>query len=103
MGARISSWKLARSVSSRGELGITSGVAMDIMLIRELQIGDPEGIWRRSMAAFPDQDMVQRLIDNRSMSSPTTRILLPEKLWAEISGVPAHCRDVWWRDPRCVR
>ena len=25
--------------------------------------GDPEGIWRRSMAAFPDQDMVQRLMD----------------------------------------
>jgi len=63
MGARISSWKLARSVSSRGELGITSGVAMDIMLIRELQKGDPDGIWRRSMAAFPDQDMVQRLMD----------------------------------------
>ena len=63
MGARISSWKLARSVSSRGELGITSGVAMDIVLIRELQQGDPAGIWRRSMAAFPDQDMVQRLMD----------------------------------------
>ena len=35
MGARISSWKLARAVSSRGELGITSGVAMDVMLVRE--------------------------------------------------------------------
>ena len=36
---------------------------MDVVLIRELQKGDPEGIWRRSMAAFPDQDMVQRLMD----------------------------------------
>ena len=63
MGARISSWELARSVASRGELGITSGTAMDIMLIRELQMGDPEGIWRRAFAAFPDQDMVGRLMD----------------------------------------
>jgi len=63
MGARISSWKLARAVSSRGELGITSGVAMDVILARELQIGDPEGIWRRALAAFPDQDMAQRILD----------------------------------------
>ena len=63
MGARISSWKLARAVSSRGELGITSGTAMDIIMIRELQQGDPDGIWRRSLAAFPDQDMVKRAMD----------------------------------------
>ena len=89
MGARISSWKLARAVASRGEarartgsythlhaalgacapasldrlrscrltrshparqLGITSGVAMDVIMVRELQQGDPAGIWRRALA-----------------------------------------------------
>ena len=39
----------------------------------------------------------------RSGAPPRTppRTLLPERLWSEISEMPAHCDGVWWRDPRC--
>lgn len=39
MGVRISSWKLAREVSRRGELGVISGTAMDVIFVRTLQDG----------------------------------------------------------------
>jgi len=83
MGARISSWELARAVASRGELGITSGVAMDIILVRELQQGDPKGIWRRALAAFPDQDMVGRLMDKFYLpdGKPDSKPFKPIPMW----------------------
>jgi len=104
MGARISSWELARAVSSRGELGITSGVAMDIVLIRELQQGDPKGIWRRALAAFPDQDMVGRLMDKYFIeggksddtpfkSIPMWTITAPQQL-VEATVVANFC-EIW--------
>ena len=40
MGVRISSWKLAREVSKRGELGVISGTAMDVVFVRTLQDGE---------------------------------------------------------------
>lgn len=39
MGVRISSYKLAREVSLKGELGVVSGTAVDSVLVRELQSG----------------------------------------------------------------
>ena len=43
MGIRISSWKLAREVSRKGELGVISGTVLDSVLVRELQMGES---WR---------------------------------------------------------
>ena len=63
MGVRISKWELAREVSKKGELGVISGTAMDTVLVRELQNGDPEGSMRRALATFPDQDMANRVLD----------------------------------------
>ena len=63
MGIRISSWKLAREVSKKGELGVISGTVMDTVMVRALQMGDPDGAFRRALASFPDQDMVQRIMD----------------------------------------
>eukprot|EP00970_Alexandrium_tamarense_P009754 scaffold1954_cov146-Alexandrium_tamarense.AAC.23 len=63
MGVRISSWKLAREVSKRGELGVISGTAMDVVFVRTLQDGDPEGHFRRALATFPNQQMVERALD----------------------------------------
>ena len=63
MGIRISNWKLARSVAEVGQLGIVSGTVMDTMLVRELQDGDKAGDVRRALAAFPDQGMVDRIMD----------------------------------------
>lgn len=53
MGAGVSDWRLARAVALRGHLGVVSGTALDTILIRRLQDGDPGGHLRRAMAAFP--------------------------------------------------
>jgi nitronate monooxygenase len=53
MGIGVSGWRLARAVSQCGQLGVVSGTALDTVLVRRLQEGDPEGHLRRAMAAFP--------------------------------------------------
>lgn len=63
MGVNVSSWQLARAVSQRGQLGVVSGTALDGVLARGLQDGDPGGHLRRALAAFPDQEMAERILD----------------------------------------
>ncbi len=53
MGVAVSDWRLAKDVSSAGQLGVVSGTALDLVLVRRLQCGDPGGHMRRAMAAFP--------------------------------------------------
>jgi NAD(P)H-dependent flavin oxidoreductase YrpB (nitropropane dioxygenase family) len=53
MGVGVSDWRLARTVSRCGQLGVVSGTALDTVLVRRLQDGDPGGDVRRAMAAFP--------------------------------------------------
>ena len=53
MGIGVSGWRLARAVSQCGQLGVVSGTALDSVLVRRLQDGDPEGHLRRAMAMFP--------------------------------------------------
>jgi nitronate monooxygenase len=53
MGAGVSNWLLARAVSLTGQLGVVSGTALDTILVRRLQDGDPGGHLRRAMARFP--------------------------------------------------
>ena len=49
MGAGISDWRLARAVAAAGQLGVVSGTALDSILARRLQMGDPEGHLRRAL------------------------------------------------------
>jgi len=63
MGVQVSSWTLAREVARNGELGVISGTAMETVVCRWMQLGDPNGIYRRALAAFPDQAMVKRYMD----------------------------------------
>jgi len=53
MGIGVSGWRLARAVSSRGQLGVVSATAIDSVFARRLQDGDPGGDLRRAMARFP--------------------------------------------------
>jgi len=53
MGVGISDWRLARTVSQLGHLGVVSGTALDQMLARRLQSGDPGGHMRRALDHFP--------------------------------------------------
>ena len=43
MGVGISNWRLAQAVSRTGQLGVVSGTALDQLLSRRLQDGDPGG------------------------------------------------------------
>lgn len=63
MGAGVSNWRLARAVSTAGQLGVVSGTGLDVILARRLQIGDVGGHCRRAMAHFPIADVAQRAID----------------------------------------
>ena len=59
----VSGWKLAKAVSLTGQLGVVSGTAIDQILARKLQMGDPDGHLRRAMKFFPDLEMVRRIED----------------------------------------
>ena len=63
MGAGVSSWTLAREVSSLGQLGVVSGTALDSILVRKLWGGDPGGHMRRALAAFPVRAIAQAVLD----------------------------------------
>ena len=63
MGAGVSNWRLARAVSQLGQLGVVSGTALDVILARRLQEGDPGGDMRRALARFPIPGMAQRALD----------------------------------------
>lgn len=62
MGAGVSHWKLAQAVAREGALGVVSGTALDTILARRLQQGDPHGDMRRGLQAFPRQDIANRII-----------------------------------------
>jgi nitronate monooxygenase len=63
MGAAVSDWRLARSVSKLGQLGVVSGTAIGVILARRLQLGDPDGHVRRALGHFPSAETVTRVLD----------------------------------------
>ena len=62
MGVGVSDWRLARAVSRCGQLGVVSGVALDTVLARRLQKGDPGGHARRALARLPLPDVATRIL-----------------------------------------
>jgi len=63
MGVAISGWNLARAVSMQGQLGVVSGTAGDIILLRRLWDGDPGGHMRRAMAEFPIVEIAEEMLE----------------------------------------
>ncbi|WP_228638682.1 nitronate monooxygenase [Microtetraspora sp. AC03309] len=62
MGVGVSGWRLARSVARTGQLGVVSGVALDVTLARRLQQGDPGGHLRGALAEFPVPAISERIL-----------------------------------------
>ena len=104
MGIAVSSWQLAREVSLAGQLGVVSGTALDGVLARVLQDGDPGGHRRRAMAHFPSPAMAQRILDayfiegGRPDGAPyrphPTLTIAPGKAAIELSLV-GNFTEVW--------
>jgi nitronate monooxygenase len=63
MGVGISNWHLARTVSKLGQLGVVSGVALEVLMVRRLQDGDVDGYIRRALEQFPFRDMARRALE----------------------------------------
>jgi len=63
MGVGVSHWRLAQAVSSQGQLGVVSGTALDQVLLRRLQDGDPGRHMRRALDHFPFPAMAARVRD----------------------------------------
>ena len=62
MGVAVSSWPLARAVALTGQLGVVSGTALDAVLARRLQDGDPGGQLRRAVDHFPVPEIAERVL-----------------------------------------
>lgn len=62
MGAGVSDWRLARAVGESGEIGVISGTALDVILVRRLQNGDKDGNMRRALAAYPVKETAERIV-----------------------------------------
>lgn len=83
MGAGVSNWRLARSVSICGQMGVVSGTALDVILARRLQDGDPDGDLRRAFSRFPVSGIAQRTLDRyfipggKAASQPYKAVPLP--------------------------
>jgi len=63
MGAGVSGWRLARAVSTQGQLGVLSGTALAPMMTRQLELGDEGGHLRRALAAFPLPDVANLILE----------------------------------------
>lgn len=63
MGVAVSDWRLANAVSRTGQMGVVSGTALDAVMVRRLQSGDPDGHIRRALQAFPVPDIADRVIE----------------------------------------
>ena len=61
MGVAVSTWRLARAVSLRGQLGVVSGTGIDTVVARRLQLGDPGGYLRAAFDAFPVREIADQV------------------------------------------
>ncbi|MFI2235622.1 nitronate monooxygenase [Streptomyces chrestomyceticus] len=104
MGVGVSGWRLARAVSSVGQLGVVSGTALDALLTRRLQLGDPGGGVRRALAAFPVPELATAVLDRfyveggvaageRLRAQPMLRVERGEQ--AELLTVLGNFVEVW--------
>jgi nitronate monooxygenase len=83
MGVSVSGWKLARAVSLHGGLGVISGTAIEVVVARQLQLGDIGGHLARAFAAFPFPEIAQKF---------WSRYFVPggKATDAPFRGVPMH-------------
>lgn len=100
MGVAISNWKLARTVSQLGQLGVVSGTGIARVFISRLMDGDMGGHVRRALEHFPFQESVKRLLDRyfipggKSKTDPYKSFpvysLTPPKFLDELTAIASY-------------
>lgn len=103
MGVAVSDWRLAHAVASTGQLGVVSGTALDAVVARRLQNGDPDGHVRRALAAFPYQEVAQQLLDTYYLPNgrggkpyrPIPKTTLEANRKHEHLSVASNFAEVW--------
>jgi NAD(P)H-dependent flavin oxidoreductase YrpB (nitropropane dioxygenase family) len=104
MGVAVSSWRLAGSVARAGQLGVVSGVALDAVLARRLQDGDPGGDCRRAIDAFPVPALAQRVLARYFRAGgrppetpyvPIPRLALRQTARAQELAVLGNFVEIW--------
>lgn len=92
MGVGVSGWRLARAVSATGQLGVVSGTALDLVMARRLQRGDPGGHVRRALEQFPVPGVAGRICDRYFVAGgkPADR---PFKSKPLPSATPSHSAE----------
>src|SRR5690242_6996367 len=103
MGVAVSSWRLARAVARTGQLGVVSGTALDVVIARRLQDGDPGGHVRRALAHFPVPEMADRLLQRYFRSAgrcgqpykATPQLTLRQSRHSQELSVLANFVEVW--------
>ncbi len=104
MGVGISSWQLARVISQGGQLGVVSGTALDVVLARRLQDGDPHGHARRALEHFPLPAVAERVLgryyrpagrEADQPYSPIPRLGLRSNPAGDELSVTANFVEVW--------
>jgi len=104
MGVAVSSWPLARAVAATGQLGVVSGTALDAVLARRLQDGDPDGHLRAALAAFPVPEVAERILgryfhaggrEQGAPYDPVPRLRLRQDRHAQELAVVASFAEVW--------
>jgi len=63
MGIGVSGWRLAGAVARAGAMGVVSGVALDTVMVRRLQDGDPGGHLRDALDAFPVPEVSRYVLE----------------------------------------
>ncbi|HHU38221.1 MAG TPA: nitronate monooxygenase [Propionibacterium sp.] len=104
MGVAVSSWRLANNVARAGQLGVVSGTALDGVVARVLQDGDPDGHVRRALAHFPVPEIAERVLaayflpGGRAEGQPyrphPTLTIAPSRTAIELSLV-GNFAEVW--------
>jgi nitronate monooxygenase len=61
MGVGVSSWQLARVVSTNGQLGVVSGTAVALTFARRLYEGDQDGYLNIALDHFPFPEITERI------------------------------------------
>lgn len=104
MGIAVSSWQLARAVSRTGQLGVVSGTALDVVVSRRLQDGDPGGHIQRALAHFPVPALAEEVLaqyyrpEGRAPGrpyAPVPKLRVPASRKAQVLGVVANFVEVW--------